>query len=546
MFIIDDPNNYVMVGCDASGLEARMEAHYCYNFEGGKEYAKELLEGDVHCYSGDTEVLTPNGWVRFDRLTKREKVLQYDLHSKELTFTYPIDYHRVKTDHFYEHPNSKMRVTANHKQLIVSQKFPYTQWEVREGDMSYTNGITRFLTAGNKVDGKDYDPTVLKLVVATQADGYIEPKSGSLRFEFKKERKIKRFRQLFSRFIYSESACKKGTTRFYIKGSSIKLPLLDGKKFSWDMIHLSKNSMEIILDEIEFWDGTRNNNSVILDTSCKQTVDVVTTLAALSGRKARSTSYKKYTSWSSDITIHRVILGGRPPYISVMCDRPTKIYTNEDAFCLTVETGWLLTRRKGQTVISGNSNNAVLFGLAPSLEKVTADIRDSAKPVKYGATYGAQAEKIAETMGCSKKRGQQIFDSFWDGNTALKGFRDQCSAVWKQRGGKNGGYLVGLDGRKIHTRSEHSLVNCMFQSAGSIVVKTATCYLFNVWVPKLKLDAHLVLHFHDEYNAIVHKNHADRYAELAVQAIVKAGEFWKLNVPLDGEAKIGKCWAEVH
>ena len=38
----------IMVGTDAKGLEARMEAHYCYPFTGGKEYAKELLEGDIH------------------------------------------------------------------------------------------------------------------------------------------------------------------------------------------------------------------------------------------------------------------------------------------------------------------------------------------------------------------------------------------------------------------------------------------------------------------------------------------------------------------
>lgn len=36
-----------LLGGDASGLEARMEAHYTYNYDGGV-YAKELLEGDVH------------------------------------------------------------------------------------------------------------------------------------------------------------------------------------------------------------------------------------------------------------------------------------------------------------------------------------------------------------------------------------------------------------------------------------------------------------------------------------------------------------------
>jgi DNA polymerase-1 len=47
MFYCPD-EDYVMVGIDASGLEARMEAHYCYPYPGGKEYAFDILDGDIH------------------------------------------------------------------------------------------------------------------------------------------------------------------------------------------------------------------------------------------------------------------------------------------------------------------------------------------------------------------------------------------------------------------------------------------------------------------------------------------------------------------
>jgi hypothetical protein len=39
---------FTMVGVDAKALEARTEAHNCYPFTGGQEYAALLLEGDVH------------------------------------------------------------------------------------------------------------------------------------------------------------------------------------------------------------------------------------------------------------------------------------------------------------------------------------------------------------------------------------------------------------------------------------------------------------------------------------------------------------------
>jgi len=41
------PDDYYMVGWDASGLESRIEGHYTYKYDGG-EYAKELLDGDIH------------------------------------------------------------------------------------------------------------------------------------------------------------------------------------------------------------------------------------------------------------------------------------------------------------------------------------------------------------------------------------------------------------------------------------------------------------------------------------------------------------------
>lgn len=41
------PDGYVLMGCDASGLELRCLAHYMARWDGGA-YARELLEGDIH------------------------------------------------------------------------------------------------------------------------------------------------------------------------------------------------------------------------------------------------------------------------------------------------------------------------------------------------------------------------------------------------------------------------------------------------------------------------------------------------------------------
>lgn len=62
----------------------------------------------------------------------------------------------------------------------------------------------------------------------------------------------------------------------------------------------------------------------------------------------------------------------------------------------------------------------------------------------------------------------------------------------------------------------------------------------------LKSSICRVGYFHDEYNFETDIRFADYIGELTCTAIKKAGEFFKLNVPLDGEYKIGKNWAEIH
>lgn len=59
------PGDWEFVGYDASALEARMEAHYTYPYDGGA-YAKEVLEGDIHTTNAE-------GWEVSRRIAKSGK-----------------------------------------------------------------------------------------------------------------------------------------------------------------------------------------------------------------------------------------------------------------------------------------------------------------------------------------------------------------------------------------------------------------------------------------------------------------------------------------
>jgi len=167
--------------------------------------------------------------------------------------------------------------------------------------------------------------------------------------------------------------------------------------------------------------------------------------------------------------------------------------------------------------------------------------RDGAKSPLYLLCYGGQPAKLADTLGCSLKNAERLFNNFWDGNPSLKAFRDWAEGFWMQHG-----YVIGLDGRKIYIRSKHSIVNALFQSAGSIVVKTAICLLLNKLLAREKLDSNLVLFQHDEIQMDTYPPHAQRVMELANESFKLAGEYYKMNVPLAGDSKEGNDWSQTH
>lgn len=97
--------------------------------------------------------------------------------------------------------------------------------------------------------------------------------------------------------------------------------------------------------------------------------------------------------------------------------------------------------------------------------------RTPAKSVKYAATYGATAPKIAKTIGETLDVGTMVFDAFWQAADPLKQLKDNLQKYWEQVGNKK--FILGIDGRKVPTRSAHAILNSLFQSAGVICAKRA-------------------------------------------------------------------------
>lgn len=169
--------------------------------------------------------------------------------------------------------------------------------------------------------------------------------------------------------------------------------------------------------------------------------------------------------------------------------------------------------------------------------------RDVAKTFKYAIMYGAKPTKLAESLSVNRGIATRWYNEFWEENVALSKFKGELEREWKFY---NKEYLVGLDGRLITTRYQHALLNTKLQSAGGIIMKHAFLIAEKLITKTYPDQAHGVIRYHDEEAWYAKPEIANDVGKLGVKSIKMAGEFLKLNVPLNAEYKVGKNWSETH
>jgi DNA polymerase I-like protein with 3'-5' exonuclease and polymerase domains len=186
--------------------------------------------------------------------------------------------------------------------------------------------------------------------------------------------------------------------------------------------------------------------------------------------------------------------------------------------------------------------NEVVSGDIHTANQTAAGLetRNQAKTFIYAFLYGAGAAKIGKIVGGSAKEGQKLITNFLRNTPKLERLRDKVAKAYAARG-----VLLGLDGRKLLVRSEHSALNTLLQGAGAIAMKKALV-LLQKDLTNRKIPFKLVANVHDEWQIEVPEQYADEVGQSGVRAIQNAGLEFKMSCPLTGEYKIGDTWKETH
>ena len=329
--------------------------------EFGRKY---IIMGD-DCFTGDVEIMTSSGFVRFDELKGTEVVAQYDSVTGAVDFVPPLRY--VSKD--YE----------GSLQKAYSDKLLDVTTTLQHDFLCYRGGVPKKIKAEDlpkdpkvtlKVAGKGVGPSTCltlmeKLSIAYQADGYTRGAYTSVRFDnsrctlyfsFKKKRKVKKFLEDFDGvgLDFREGFSKyEGVRRFSLPGilaSEVSKDFYD----VFDITSFSQSKAQEFLEYVQVWDGFKyHNDGIGYSNTNKSSVDFVQQVAVLAGYKATVSDVKPRDSRHAvSYKVH--ILKGTDHIGTQNLSRKMVEHFSGKVYCVTVPKGNIIVRRSGKVVVIGN------------------------------------------------------------------------------------------------------------------------------------------------------------------------------------------------
>ena len=217
------------------------------------------------------------------------------------------------------------------------------------------------------------------------------------------------------------------------------------------------NSYLTQLDKLEHVNPTPGSG-IVLQSFDKNIIEDIALGQILRGSSARVLIKQK-----SGKDIYQTTIGKTPlnsDGFKLLPGEISEIDYSGNVWCVSVPSTYVMARRNGKMFVSGNCHSI-------NARKLGID-RNDAKAFSYATMYGAQPEKLAKMLRIPLKEAERLFAAYWDAVPALKELKERVENFWKKTGKQ---YILGIDGRKLFVRSQHSLVNLLFQSAGAICVK---------------------------------------------------------------------------
>ena len=357
------------------------------------------------CYSQDTEVLTEEGWKKYNE-TNNLKIAQFDTKDKTIKFLphkglFVYDYNQEMYN--FKDKRNDISVTPNHKMLFKEPR--HKQFQALEAERIKYNRI-EFINSGT-YDNSEIKEFILPAIKHKQnrthikyihqhqdkkipADLWLEfigyyvteggketnPTISITQKEGKNSRKIENCLNKLSKYVgFTLTKIKSGPyNKFKITNTQLynyltkncgelvyqkKLPILVSK--------ISKRQLKILFDAMMLGDGSKDGKA--FGSTSEKLIDEFQMLSLLLGKSAsKHLAYKEKTRGNRR-NFYRVILSNQTtPQIKKSSIK--KLNYNGKVWCFSTETGFFITRRNGKIAIQGNTLQAQTSVLAAGNPKL--------------------------------------------------------------------------------------------------------------------------------------------------------------------------------
>lgn len=378
------------------------------------------------CFSGDTEILTENGFVEFKMYDGTTPVAQYNIESQEISYVEPLDFRMIPNQKVcvFENENTSLKLTPNHECIIQVQngkkymkKVPFEEL-AGHGQSKYA-----WVNAGYYKYDKCYfiKDDLTRLVACFVADGSYSASRTQLRFGFTKKRKIKRFKEMVDRLGIEYDEKVQGKLKItYFTVTNFEYVTLMKRYCTADKTLLKPAMTElnplVYLEEASHWDGHVNHTNLITVSSTNlSTLESMQIMAVQSGVRARLYKVKDELGNVSDTWTLSYNLNKKPlsRFESKNIDLRTHHNTNHNVYCVTVPEHNIVIRHNGKVSIQGNCNFGFLYGMSATTF------------VQYAKGYN---------LNLSLEDSEQLRNNFFEAYPRLLPWHEECKDYARKNG----------------------------------------------------------------------------------------------------------------
>ena len=429
------------------------EAFYCK--------ADELFYGG--CVSGDTEFLTPTGWKRINQYRQGDLVAQW-AESGELNYISPLGYTDAPCKKMWHFHNSRVSMM-----LSDEHRMPLYQYDgkfVVKNASDVAKNPSRHHIPNiyqPKTIGMPDGSTWIRLGVAILADGSLtirKNKPGSycrvsLRKTRKKIRLVNLLKNLNIEWHEYHNPNRPTEVRYSFESD------LTIKHFDARWWQASPEQLEVILDEMSYWDGAYSGTiggDICFNTTSKEDADFIQYVAHSCGRTATIGVRAENGNHSAIYRVHITTKGSSKTKVVLRVDAiEIDRVVVDRMYCFKTPTSFWLARHNGNIFVTGNSagggKSALLVGLSQTSHErslILRRYRDDAKEL-------AETELIDKSLG-GDRAGWNGADLIYRGKGHITTFGGCQAETDKQRYKGKPSDLKGFDELPDFLESQYEFI----------------------------------------------------------------------------------------